>query len=130
MADPAREEHKVLIVNDDFAMTEALCRLFRRIGNPVITATTRSDALQAMRENSVRLIVADVDIPGLDALDFFDRARELSPNSAVIALGSWRDKARRCRLSNGSTVISLNKPLKKEELLAVVRKAIGERTKR
>jgi hypothetical protein len=72
--------------------------------------------------------VADVDTPGLDALDFFDRARELCPSAAVIALGSWRDKVRRCRLSNGYTVFSLTKPLKKEQILAVARKAISEPT--
>lgn len=71
-------------------------------------------------------MIADVDMSGLDALDFFDRARELCPRAAVIALGSWRDKARRCRLRNGSTVFSLTKPLKKEQLLAVARKAIAE----
>ena len=126
MADLLRETESVLVVNDDLAMTEALCRLFRRLGRPVLSVTSRSDALDAMRRMKVRLLVADVDMPGLDALDFFHKARELSPGSAVIALGSWRDKARRCRLSNGSTIFSLNKPLKKEELLAVARKAIAE----
>jgi two-component system C4-dicarboxylate transport response regulator DctD len=120
------DQDSVLVVNDDVAMTEALCRLFRRLGRPVLAVPTRSSALDTMRRTRVKLLVADVDMPGLDALDFFDRARELCPHSAVIALGSWRDKARRCRLSNGSTVFSLNKPLKKEELLAVARKAIGE----
>ncbi len=107
-------------------MNEALCRLFRRLGRPVLSAFTRTEALEQMGRRKVVLLVADVDMPGLDALDFFDRARELSPGSAVIALGSWRDKARRCRLRNGSTVFSLNKALKKEELLAVARRAIGE----
>lgn len=126
MADYSEEQDSVLVVNDDVAMTEALCRLFRRLGRPVLAVSTRSGALDAMKKTRVKLLVADVDMPGLDALDFFDRARELCPESAVIALGSWRDKARRCRLSNGSTVFSLNKPLKKEALLAVARKAIGE----
>lgn len=109
-------------------MSDALCRLFRRLGAPVASAGTRSRALDAMREFRVRLLVVDVDTPGLDVLDFFDRVRELCPHAAVIALGSWRDKARRCRLSNGSTVFSLTKPLKKSQLLAVAKKAISEPT--
>lgn len=126
MVELVGSEDHILVVNNDPAMTEALCRLFRRLGRPVTSAGTRSGALEAMKRLRVRLLVADVDMSGLDALDFFDRARELCPHAAVIALGSWRDKARRCRLSNGSTVFSLNKPLKKEQLLAVARKAIGE----
>lgn len=107
-------------------MVEALCRLFRRLGGPIASARTRSRAIETMKKLDVRLLVVDVDMPGLDALDFFDRIRELCPQAAVLALGHWRDKARRCRLSNGSTVFSLAKPLKKEQLLAVARKAISE----
>jgi len=126
VAELFNEEAFILVVNGDSAMADALCRLFRRLGSPVASAGTRSCALETMQECRVRLLVADVDMPGLDSLDFFDRARELCPHAAVIALGSWRDKARRCRLSNGSTVFSLTKPLKKEQLLAVARKAISE----
>jgi DNA-binding NtrC family response regulator len=118
----------IIIVNADRAMADALSRLFLRLGRPLARAGTRTQALEAMKELRVGLLVADVDMPGLDALDFFDRARELCPRAAVIALGYWRDKARRCRLSNGSTVFSLTKPLKKEQLLAVARKAISEPT--
>ena len=120
------DKEYILIVNDDAAMMKALCRLFRRLGQPVAAASSHRIALEKMKRMSVKLLVADVDMSGLGGLDFFDRARELRPEVAVIALGSWRDKSQTYRLRDGSAVIPLTKPPKKELLLAVARTAMAD----
>jgi two-component system response regulator HydG len=119
------DKEYILVLNDDPAMTKALCRLFQRLGYPVAVAGSHSAALDKMKRMQVRLVVADVDMPGLGGLDFFDRARGVNPDVAVIALGSWRERAREWHLRNGATVVSLTKPPKKELLLAVARKAMS-----
>ena len=120
----------ILVVNDDAAMMKALCRLFRRLDRPVAAARSHRTALQKIKRMSVKLVVVDVDMPGLDGLDFFDRIREVSPDVAVMALGSWRERSGRHRLKNGFTIVSVKKPAKKEVLLEVARKAMAEPAKR
>jgi CheY-like chemotaxis protein len=124
------EREYILVVNDDAAMMKALCRLFRRLDQPVAAARSHRTALQKIKRMPVKLVVVDADMPGLDGLGFFDRIRELSPDVAVIALGSWREKSGSYRLKNGSTIVSLTKPAKKEVLLEVARKAMAETAKR
>jgi two-component system response regulator TctD len=120
------DKEYILVVNDDAAMMKALCRLFRRLGQPVAAACSHKTALEKMKFMSVKLVVADVDMPGLGGLDFFYRIRDIRPDAAVIALGSWREKARRFQLRGGSTVIPLMKPPKKELLLEVAREAMAD----
>ena len=56
MAERQDYANHILIVNADRAMSDALSRLFVRLGGPISSADTRSQALETMKRLPVRLL--------------------------------------------------------------------------
>ena len=81
--------HTVVIVDDNAAMRQALCRLFKAAGGFQICgeASNGMEALKVVRELDPELIVLDLCMPGINGLE---TARELKHRntSAPIILYS------------------------------------------
>lgn len=62
----------VLLVDDDRAWLTTLTRVLEREGFKVSTATNAPSALKSLKETPVDLIVADLNMPRMDGLEFRD----------------------------------------------------------
>ena len=77
-------EPKILLVDDDRALLEMLCSIFRRAGYAdLVTASSGPEALQVWREQQPALIVLDVMMPGMDG---FEVLREIRRTSRIPVL--------------------------------------------
>ncbi|MFC1614771.1 response regulator [Gemmatimonadota bacterium] len=72
-------ERKFLIVDDTQQILELLVQVFNRQGH-IETAVNGREALEKTKDNFFNVILSDIDMPLMNGLEFFNRAREIDPD--------------------------------------------------
>src|SRR3970040_855657 len=83
---PTDQDSRILVVDDDPAVTSLLRRGFAYEGYRVDTAASGAEALGVARERPPRLAVLDVMMPGMDGLEVCRRLREVSRSLPILLL--------------------------------------------
>ena len=112
---------KVLLVEDEKRMNEALTELLRQEGYEVDAMTNGKDGMNAIVENSYDLAMLDVMLPGASGLDIASAARSAGMTLPILMLtakSSLEDKI--TGLDSGADDY-LTKPFEPRELLARLR---------
>ncbi len=120
---------RVLLVEDDFDLSENLIDFFTDEGYNCDFAHTGEVALELLRDNTYDIIILDIGLPGIDGFEVCRTIRqELGLNTPVIMLTartSLTDKL--CGFDSG-TDDYLSKPFEVEELKVRV-EALSKRTR-
>jgi CheY-like chemotaxis protein len=76
----------VLVVDDELTRRSILSRMIRAFGYSVRNCATSREALQFLREHprQVRLLIADLMLPGMDGGELVERALDLDPTLRVL----------------------------------------------
>ena len=82
-------EEKILIVEDEMAMSETLELLLEDYGLECEIATTGEEGLQLLKKKKFKVVLVDLRLPGMNGLQFIQRAHEMNPEiSFIIITGS------------------------------------------
>lgn len=81
--------HRILVVDDEPQMRLAMTRVLTRAGYGVEAAGDGLEALEIMKKETFPVIISDVRMPKLDGTSFLQRARALSPRSAVLMITAY-----------------------------------------
>lgn len=84
MADVAR----VLLIDDDPALLDALCMGFEDAGHEVLCARDGSEGLRRIAVDRPELVVSDVNMPGVDGFSLCRRLRAANNEIPIILLTS------------------------------------------
>jgi CheY-like chemotaxis protein len=80
-----RKQISVLLVEDEFLISEWVAQSLSEQGFAVQTATTAADALDRLAGDQVDVLLTDINLPGgMDGVTLARRARELRPNIPVV----------------------------------------------
>ena len=111
---------RILVVDDEAAVTDLLAYNLRKAGYEVLNAADGRQALQLARENKPDLILLDLMIPEIDGLDVCRELRKTSsvPVIMVTALGEEIDRGVGLELGADDYI---TKPFGVRELLARVK---------
>jgi DNA-binding response OmpR family regulator len=112
---------RILLVEDDTALSDALSRSLRSEGYAVNSVETGVQALQAIATNEFTLLILDLGLPDMDGLEVLAKARKrkhLIPTLILTARDSMTDKI--IGLDTGADDY-LAKPFDMQELLARLR---------
>jgi len=109
----------VLVVDDESAVRRFAVRVLQRDGYEVLEAADGHEALEMIRAGQVTvdLIVSDIRLPGLNALDVLRGARgalEATPVILITAFGDQRTRDRALLL--GASAV-FDKPLDVDDLI-------------
>lgn len=123
--------HVVLIVDDDPIVREALTRSFDPAAYTAIPAAGALQALALMKSVHVDVVIADLNMPGMNGARFLTYVREMFPNCARLILSG-------ARLSDvhdlGGAGLErenvLRKGISPEELQRTVDQALGDVARR
>jgi CheY-like chemotaxis protein len=75
---------RLLLVDDNHHMRLLLTEILRAIGvRDVVEATNGAEALQALRNNPIDVVMTDLAMQPMDGIDFVRRLRNDSPNPMV-----------------------------------------------
>lgn len=122
-----KNEHTLLLVDDERAITRALKRLFRKEGYTILTAESGPDGLEQLKQcrTPVSMIISDQCMPEMNGTQFLEKARRLFPDTIRYLLTGYSDmEAVIEALNKGEIHRYLTKPWNDEELLLQVRQSL------
>jgi two-component system response regulator MprA len=120
---------RILVVDDDVAITHALRRALSFAGYSVEIAHDGEAGLRHVRDSTPDLVILDVLMPGVDGFEFCRRLRS-GDDTPVLMLTARDEVADRVRGLDAGADDYLVKPFAADELLARVRALLRRREPR
>lgn len=118
---------KVLLVDDDAAIREALGQTLELGGYQAITARAFIEAKDHISRNFNGVIVSDVRMPGRDGFHLLAHVREVDPDLPVILLTGEADVPMAVQGMSGGAFGFLEKPCSSQALLEILERACAAR---
>ncbi|MEM1353784.1 MAG: response regulator [Planctomycetota bacterium] len=81
----------VMVVDDEQRLREVLVRGIRQMGFVCEGAATGEDALRQLREQPRGVVIVDLNLPGMDGMELFEKIRRGWPATQVIVLTGFGD---------------------------------------
>src|SRR5512138_1743610 len=124
---PSPDATRILVVDDDASVRDAIHVLLREEGYACTSAETPEAALDAMRLAEYPLVICDVRMPGRDGFWLLEQLREYQPDAAVIMLTAFGDTEAAVQCLRNGAADYLLKPPKVTELVRAIERALGRR---
>jgi CheY-like chemotaxis protein len=105
--------YTILVADDDRVLLDILGDILAEPGYTVLTAGNGYEAIRILADRHVDLMIADVDMPGLDGIELGLQAKVMRPNLHIVFISGGVLR----RPSFGAV---LQKPLRRADLLEVV----------
>ena len=114
------EHTRILVVDDDREIANAIDKLLRMEGYDIIKAYNGLEALDMLISNNIQLILLDIMMPKLDGLSTILRIREKKNIPIIIISAKSEDSDKILGLSMGADDY-VTKPFNPQELLARIK---------
>jgi len=112
---------RILLVDDEAAITDNLSPFLERSGFQVTVSTNGQEALQQVQESEPDLVVMDVLMPKMDGREALRRMRRMDNWIPVILLTQVGESMERAMALEEGADDYLNKPFDPHELVARIR---------
>ncbi|WP_236173903.1 sigma-54-dependent response regulator transcription factor FleR [Pseudomonas pseudonitroreducens] len=117
---------KVLLVEDDRALREALCDTLSLGGHDFIAVDCAEAALPALEKDAFSLVISDVNMPGMDGHQLLGLIRKRYPHLPVLLMTAYGAVDRAVDAMRQGAADYLVKPFEPRALLELVaRHALG-----
>lgn len=119
--------YRILIVEDDPKMRDALQYIMRKEGYGVDAVGEGESALERLKTTDYELIISDLKLPGMDGMDVLRAAKKYKPYVGVIVITAYGtiDSAVVAMKSGAEDYIT--KPFNIDHIRLVVKKALEKR---
>jgi DNA-binding response OmpR family regulator len=119
---------KILIVDDDEHLLIGLAAKLKASGYAVVSALDGVAAVAVARQEAPDLILLDLGLPAGDGFLVLERLRAMTElvTTPVIVLSARDPAGNKLRSLQAGAVAFLQKPPDNRELLAEIRRALGE----
>jgi len=118
---------RLLIVDDDEGMRENLAELFESLGYDVRIAANTPEALAALDEQDVDLLLTDYKMPGPTGVELIEAARRRRPGLRAVLMTAFGDSFSEIESVRRGAVGYLNKPFEADEVVAFVERILALR---
>ncbi len=118
---------KVLLVDDDAMVREALAQTIELGGREPVTAASYIEAKDHIRADFPGVVLSDIRMPGRDGFALLELARKVDPDLPVILLTGEGDIPMAVRGMKGGAYAFLEKPCEPGDLMAVLERALQQR---
>jgi DNA-binding NtrC family response regulator len=120
----SRPRQKILIVDDDPSLLEALERALRDAGEDVVAHGSFEEARKTLRGTSFDALITDVRLGAFNGLQLAVMARDAHPDIRLIVFSGFDDPVLRSDAEHIGAVY-LVKPVTSSQLLEILRRAPG-----
>jgi DNA-binding NtrC family response regulator len=117
----------ILLVDDNLELLKALAKVLEKDGYLVVPQSSATDALKHVNATKqlFDLVITDVSMPGMNGLGLLAAYKTAFPQTPVIVITAFGDWGQYMEALRGGAFEYLNKPLDKNDLLATVKRALG-----
>lgn len=122
-----KNEHTLLLVDDEQAITRALNRLFRKEGYHIMTAQSGQEGLEKLQQNDgpVSMIISDQRMPEMNGAAFLEKAKSIYPDAIRYLLTGYSDlDAVVDAVNRGEIHRYLTKPWNDDDLVLQVKQSL------
>ncbi len=126
--EPASGDGAVLVVDDQDQVRDMTGMMVRRLGFPVITASSGEEAVTIFREkpDGIRLVISDLSMPGMDGWDTLAELRKIRPDIPAILMSGY-DKSQAMTGDHAEQPQAfLQKPCRRETLKMTIQRVLGQ----
>jgi CheY-like chemotaxis protein len=110
----------VLVADDNEDLRDLMALQLAKLGVDVLLASNGAEALSVASREVPDLILLDIEMPILDGLEVARQLRASGFTGAIVAVSAHRDNESRERMCAAGCDDSVTKPMKLEELRAVL----------
>lgn len=120
--------NKILVVDDEPHVTEALIRMLHREPYEVLSANSANEALQILSHESIAVVISDEKMPGIQGAEFLALVYRDYPDTVRIMLTGHAnlDLAMRA-INEGQIYRFFMKPCNEEEIIHTIRQAVQQK---
>jgi FixJ family two-component response regulator len=119
-------EPTVVVIDDDADVREALQGLLRSVGLRVAAFASVQDFLDELRPDMTGCLVLDVRLPGRSGLELQDVLAKAKVHLPIVFISGYADVQMSVRAMKAGAVEFLTKPVRHQELLDAVQRAIEQ----
>ena len=116
---------RMLVVDDDQDSCDLIERMLKKDGYRVTTLTDGRKVEDELRKNEVHLAIVDLKMPEISGLDVLQIIRQHDSDCAVIMMTGYATLDSAVSALRGGVVDYLRKPVREDELLGAVRRALA-----
>jgi FixJ family two-component response regulator len=120
----------VVIVEDDSSIRRAMERMLRLSGLAAVFFSSGEELLEARLPDSARVLIIDVQLPGMNGFALRERLRDNGWLPPVIFMTAFDDEPTRERARNAGACGFLSKPFTGDALLAAIAATAERRARR
>ena len=118
--------NKIMIVEDDNELREALCDTLELAGFEYLEAADAEAAIALLSEHQVDMVVTDVNMPGMDGHQLLEKIRQSHPGLPVMLITAFGQVSKAVDAIKAGAVDYLMKPFDSNALITAVRRfAVG-----
>lgn len=112
----------LLVVEDDDGVREVAINMFEEAGFSVISANDGISGLaQFQKAANIDLVFSDVVMPGgMTGIDMAEEILKLSPNTPILLVTGYTDKALKDSISYSKRIVCISKPYDTETMPGIV----------
>lgn len=119
-------QDRLLLVDDDTSLLKLMAIRLEAEGFEVHTVESAEAALQALRNESVELVLTDLRLEGTSGLELFEQIRHFYPGLPVIIMSAQGTIPEAVAATQKGVFEFLTKPVDKNLLLTTIRAAIQQ----
>jgi CheY-like chemotaxis protein/anti-sigma regulatory factor (Ser/Thr protein kinase) len=118
---PKPAAHRILMVDDDPLVLEAIVPLLQSLGHTVTALSSGQEALDRVGAGlDVDLMIVDQNMPGLSGEETVTRMLAFRPNLPVLMASGYLASVRSGVVSSGGRVSTISKPFSRDELRGAI----------
>jgi DNA-binding NtrC family response regulator len=125
MASAAALSHRILIVEDEEIARKGYEALLRKWGCEIVGVGDAEEGLAKFSEFQPAVVLADVELPGMDGLELLGKLHASSPETPVIIITGRGSDERAVQAIEAGAFWYIEKPLKPPILRSLLDRAMG-----
>ena len=122
----ADTRQRVLVVDDEEGIRDLLSRTLALAEYDVETSSDGKSALESIRNDGYKLLIADLRMPGMDGLTLIREVKQINPHLPIIIITGYSSESAAIEAVNLGVAGYLTKPVGIPQVLAAAARALGQ----
>ena len=115
-----KAKKQILVVDDDKSILRTFTRILQKSGYTIDTAETGKEAIDKSKKQSYDLALIDIRLPDIDGTELLVKLQKTMPDAVKIMITGFPSLETGVKALDEGADAYLVKPVKPEELLALI----------